>query len=101
MLLSGRLSGIFSAGLQGCGEGGGVRGRRSSGGASVSGVRAIFFGDVGGASASSVGVVGVLGIFLIFLSMAALRSGRSGVSLEVHGVHGILLRGGMGKLLLH
>ena len=100
MLLSGRLSGIFSAGLQGCGEGGGVRGRRSSGGASVSGVRAIFFGDVGGASASSVGVVGVLGIFLIFL-MAALRSGRSGVSLEVHGVHGILLRGGMGKLLLH
>ena len=90
MLLSGRLSGIFSAGLQGCGEGGGVRGRRSSGGASVSGVRAIFFG---GASVS--GVRGTL------YNGGAETSGRSGVSLEVHGVHGILLRGGMGKLLLH
>ena len=89
MLLSGRLSGIFSAGLQGCGEGGGVRGRRSSGGASVSGVRAIFFG---GASAS-----GVRGIFLS-MHGGTETSGRSGVPL---GVHGILLRGGMGKLLLH
>ena len=77
-----------------------MRGRRSSGGASVSGVRAIFFGGVGGASASSVGVVGVRGIFLS-MHGGTETSGRSGVSLEVHGVHGILLRGGMGKLLLH
>ena len=74
MLLSGRLSGIFSAGLQGCGEGGGVGGISS---ALLSGVRGIFFG---GAGASVSG------------------ADRSGVA---RGVHGILSRGGMGNLLLH
>ena len=78
MLISARLSGIFSAGLRGCGEGGGVRGRRGIflGGASVSDVCGIFLSMHGGTE----------------------TSGRSGVAL---GVHGILLGGGMGKLLLH
>ena len=84
MPLSGNLFGIFSTGLRGCSEGGGVRGRRAIcfGGASVSSVCAIFFGD---ASVSS-------------MHGGAETSGRSGVPL---GVHGILLRGDMGKLLLH
>ena len=68
-----------------------MRGRRAIcfGGASVSSVCAIFFG---GASVS--------GVREILLSMhgGAETSGRSGVPL---GVHGILLRGDMGKLLLH
>ena len=73
MLLSGRLSAIFSAGLRGCGEGGGV-GAHGISSALLSGVRGIFFGRAG-ASVSG--------------------AGRSGVAVRVHG---ILLRGGMGKL---